>query len=91
MDAVLIEGWSPQGWGGTGTSVPLAAARAARAAWPNGLGLVAAGGLTPENVAEIVRLVRPDVVDVSSGVEARVGAKDGERVRAFVRNARSVE
>jgi phosphoribosylanthranilate isomerase len=50
---------------------------------------VAAGGLTPESVGDLVRALDPDVVDVSSGVESRIGVKDAERVRAFVRNARA--
>ncbi|MBE3550537.1 MAG: Phosphoribosylanthranilate isomerase [Brockia lithotrophica] len=46
-----------------------------------------AGGLTPENVGELLRTYRPDGVDVSSGVE-RGGQKDPERIRAFVRAVR---
>jgi phosphoribosylanthranilate isomerase len=49
--------------------------------------LVLAGGLTPENVAEAVRAVRPWAVDVASGVEARPGVKDPERVKRFIANA----
>lgn len=49
--------------------------------------LVLAGGLTPENVAEAIRTVRPAAVDTASGVESSPGRKDGEAVEAFVRAA----
>lgn len=48
-----------------------------------------AGGLTPENVAEAIRLTGAKQVDVASGVESAPGVKDPERVRAFVAAARA--
>ena len=50
--------------------------------------LVLAGGLNPGNVSEAVRRVRPDVVDVASGVEASPGVKDPSKIAAFVREVR---
>jgi len=47
-----------------------------------------AGGLTPENVGEAIRKVRPFAVDVCSGVEFSKGQKDAEKVAAFIRNAK---
>jgi len=47
--------------------------------------ILLAGGLTPENVADAVRTVRPWGVDTASGVEAEPGRKDHTRVRSFVK------
>lgn len=49
---------------------------------------ILAGGLTPENVGEAVRMVRPMGVDVSSGVEFPEGGKSFEKMKRFVENAR---
>lgn len=47
-----------------------------------------AGGLTPQNVGEAIRQVRPALVDVASGVEALPGRKDSRLMRAFIEAAR---
>ncbi|MFN8627114.1 MAG: phosphoribosylanthranilate isomerase [Candidatus Binatia bacterium] len=49
--------------------------------------LILAGGLTPDNVAEAIRSVRPFAVDVASGIEREPGRKDWESMRRFVNHA----
>ncbi|MBV9866931.1 MAG: phosphoribosylanthranilate isomerase [Abitibacteriaceae bacterium] len=71
-------------YGGTGQ---ISDWQLARELVERGLRINLAGGLTPENVAEAINTVQPWMVDVVSGVEARKGVKDGEKVRKFIENA----
>lgn len=83
----LVGGFVVDGPGGGGLGERVDVGRAAAAA---GLGaLVLAGGLTPENVAGAVAAVRPWAVDVSGGIEAAPGVKDGAKAVAFARAARA--
>ncbi len=76
----VLDAVSSVAYGGTGTTAdwPLAA-EAARS-----FSCLLAGGLTPGNVRDAIREVRPYGVDVSSGVEAKPGKKDPAKVRAFI-------
>jgi phosphoribosylanthranilate isomerase len=76
---LLLDAVDPERRGGTGEIVDWAAAAALAA----GHRLILAGGLTPENVGEAIRAVRPFAVDVASGVESAPGVKDEARLRAF--------
>jgi phosphoribosylanthranilate isomerase len=73
--------------GGSGKN--FAWALAAKARTLQGGELFVAGGLTADNVAQAIAEARPSGVDVASGIEGPDGFKDPERVRAFVRAARS--
>jgi phosphoribosylanthranilate isomerase len=82
-DAVLVEPLVAHAAGGTGVSLDLAVAREARNRLA-GAAMVLAGGLTPATVGAAVALVRPEVVDVSSGVERLPGIKDPEKIARFL-------
>ena len=89
-DALLVEPMQRDGRGGKGIALPIELAIAARKAAPS-VRFVLAGGLGPENASERIRLVRPDAVEVSSGVECAPGRKDHQRLIRFleiVRDAR---
>lgn len=83
-DAVLLDAQAPGLYGGTGTTAPWHLL----ADFRPGVSLILAGGLTPDNVAEAIQIVKPDGVDVASGVERGPGVKDVEKLRRFLGNAR---
>lgn len=87
-DAWLLDAYSPDQVGGTGKKFNWDLAVQAGTL---GRPIFLAGGLTPENVAEAVRQVKPFAVDVSSSVEATPGKKDHAKVRAFIKAAKSEE
>ena len=96
-NAVLADAHVPGSYGGTGCVAPWSLladfqprARVDEVAMA-GIGLILAGGLTPDNVADAIRIVRPWAVDVASGVESSAGTKDHDKMRRFIDNARSVE
>jgi phosphoribosylanthranilate isomerase len=75
----LLDAFDADRLGGTGKTFDWNAAREAKRYGP----IILAGGLTPENVGQAVRVVRPYAVDVASGVESGPGIKDSAKLRAF--------
>ncbi len=93
VEALVLDAKVTGQLGGTGIALDWAALAADIAAWRTerlGVQLVLAGGLTADNVAQAIALLRPDVVDVSSGVERAPGIKDPERMRAFAHAVRGM-
>ena len=86
-DFVLFDAKTPKGTlpGGMGLSFDWGLV----ARWNGPLAWGLAGGLTPDNVGEAVRLTGAPLVDTSSGVESAPGEKDAARIAAFVRAARA--
>jgi phosphoribosylanthranilate isomerase len=84
---LLLDSGGMGDYGGTGQTFPWEIARDFVQANPS-LRVVLAGGLTPENVADAVAMVRPFGVDVTSGVESSPGRKNHGRLRTFIAAAR---
>ncbi len=84
--ALLLDALSSTGYGGTGRTVDWGLAAEIRAA--SRLPVILAGGLTPGNVGDAVRAVRPYAVDVASGIEESPGVKDRSLMLAFVEAVR---
>jgi phosphoribosylanthranilate isomerase len=81
----VLDATAPAAYGGTGRRVDWTKAVALAAKLP----VMLAGGLTPRNVAEAIRQVRPLGVDVASGVERAPGKKDRRKLEEFIAAARS--
>ncbi len=85
-DAILLDAYSKTEIGGTGLTVDWTIAKQVVGLR---LQIYLAGGLTSENVAEAINIVRPYAVDVASGVELSPGRKDPTKVEEFIRNAKN--
>ncbi len=77
---LLLDAWSEKVYGGSGERFDWTLLQNFAGRRP----VILAGGLSPENVGEAIRTVRPYAVDVSSGVELEPGRKDPEKIRAFI-------
>ena len=89
VDGVLVDSRTATAVGGTGVAFDWVEARRTVFGEAGRLKLIAAGGLSPANVAEAIAALRPWGVDVVSGVEAAPGRKDPAKVREFVARARA--
>jgi phosphoribosylanthranilate isomerase len=89
--AILVDSRSNGAAGGTGATFDWEATRGMVMGISLSVPVIVAGGLTPRNVGEALRLFQPFGVDVASGVEARPGKKDAEKVQAFVKAVRTAE
>lgn len=88
-DAVLLDTISSAGFGGTGKTFDWSIAKEIVLWRPDSVYL--AGGLTPGNVGEAIKTVRPFAVDVASGVEIDPRNKDAEAIEQFIKAVRSVD
>jgi phosphoribosylanthranilate isomerase len=91
VDAILVDSRTATAVGGTGKAYDWETARQMIFYASGQSKLIAAGGLTPDNVAEAIATLRPWGVDVVSGVEFAPGRKDAAKVRAFIANARAAQ
>ena len=91
ISGVFFDSGTPQQPGGTGTIFDWKAAASGIQAIGERLKVVVAGGLNSNNVGDAIRVLKPWGVDVVSGVEARPGKKDPQKVRAFVNAVRQAE
>jgi phosphoribosylanthranilate isomerase len=89
-DAIVLDARSERGLGGTGEALPWSDLAVDLARDRGSAAVVLAGGLKPDNVASAVRTLAPDVVDVSSGIEASPGVKDTRLMREFYAAATGV-
>jgi phosphoribosylanthranilate isomerase len=86
-DTIILDSGADAAFGGSGKTFPWKFAPEFVRHNPR-MNVILAGGLTPENVAEAVKVVRPRGVDVTTGVEASPGRKDANLIRAFVEAVR---
>ncbi len=89
--ALLLDSGGAAGEGGTGRTFDWEKVRFFSEAVRGHANIIVAGGLTPMNVPEAIRILRPWGVDVASGVEARPGKKDPQKVKAFIAAVREAD
>jgi phosphoribosylanthranilate isomerase len=91
LDAILLDSGVPSHRGGTGMPFDWQAALPLVQKIKAVLPVIIAGGLTPDNVGQAIRLFEPWGVDVVSGVERETGKKDEAKLRSFIAAVRQTE
>lgn len=84
VQGILFDSYHEDQYGGSGKSFNLDLLRGFSAEMP----VIVSGGLTPENIREVLHQVSPYAVDVSSGVENSPGKKNREKMKRFIQNAK---
>jgi phosphoribosylanthranilate isomerase len=87
-DAFLLDTYKKGIYGGTGEAFDFSLALLAK---EYGRNLIISGGLTPDNVHDIIKQVQPYAVDVSSGIESSPGKKNIELMEQFIEEVRQTE
>src|SRR3989337_2529762 len=83
--AILFDNYSTEAYGGTGETFGWEILRG----FDTSKKIILSGGLTPENVAQAVKIVNPYAVDVSSGVEENPGKKNPDKLKRFIKAVRN--
>lgn len=91
VHAVMVDSGSADAPGGTGVPFDWQKTKGMIRGMASNVNVIVAGGLTPSNVADAMRILQPWGVDVSSGVESRPGKKDLTKIRAFVDAVREAD
>ena len=87
VGAILVDAYKPGCYGGTGKISDWRLARKVKEAHQ----LILAGGLNTENIREAIEAVRPQAVDINSGVEISPGKKDHKKMRKIIESVREAE
>ena len=87
VKAYLLDSYHAKLKGGTGNSFNWSIARKAKEYGP----IILSGGLNPDNIRQAIAAVRPFAVDVSSGLEAKPGKKDPDKLRDFLKAVKEIQ
>ena len=88
VDAIMLDAKHPNLRGGTGQVIDWSIARSIQQL---GVKVILAGGLSPENVQEAIKVVKPYAVDACSALESDPGKKDQQKVSTFIQTIRAMD